>query len=63
MDVGQLRMLLLAQRVPSLPKPLLLAVICWLVAIFFSFSLLAPRNATAGLALLAAACRSRARYS
>jgi hypothetical protein len=54
-DLGQLRMLLLAQRVPSIPKPLLLALVCWLVIIFLSFSLLAPPNATTALALIAAA--------
>lgn len=54
-DLGQLRMLLLAQRVPSIPKPLLLAVACWLLIIFFCFSLLAPPNATTALALIAAA--------
>jgi hypothetical protein len=55
MDLGQLRMLLLAQTVPSIPKPLLVAVICWLVVIFLSFGLLTPANATTTLALLAAA--------
>jgi hypothetical protein len=55
MDLGQLRMLLLAQRAPSIPKPLLIAVICWLTAIFFSFSLLTPANATTTLALITAA--------
>jgi hypothetical protein len=55
MDLGQLRMLLQAQMVPSIPKPLLLSVFCWLVVLFVSFSLLAPPNATATIALLAAA--------
>ncbi|HVM50218.1 MAG TPA: hypothetical protein VMU04_19475 [Candidatus Acidoferrum sp.] len=54
-DIGQLRMLLLAQMVPSIPKPLLIAVVCWLVIIFLGFSLLAPPNATTTLALMAAA--------
>jgi hypothetical protein len=55
MDLGQLRMLLFAQMVPSIPRPLLIAVFCWLVVIFLSFSLLAPPNSTATLALIAAA--------
>ena len=55
MDLGQLRMLLLAQMTPSIPKPLLLAVVCWLVIIFVGFSLLAPPNATSTLALASAA--------
>jgi hypothetical protein len=55
MDLGQLRMLLLAQSVPSIPKPLLIAVICWLVVIFLTFGLLTPTNATTTLALVAAA--------
>ena len=55
MDLGQLRMLLLAQMVPSIPRPLLIAVVGWLTIIFLSFSLLAPPNATTTLSLIAAA--------
>ncbi len=54
-DLAQLRMLLLAQMVPSIPKPLLIAVGCWLMLIFLGFSLLAPPNATTTLALVSAA--------
>lgn len=54
-DLGQLRMLLVAQMTPSIPKPLLIAVVCWLVIIFLGFSLLAPPNATSTLALASAA--------
>lgn len=54
-DLGELRMLLLAQRVPSIPQLLLIAVFCWLEVIFLSFGLLTPPNATATLALIAAA--------
>jgi hypothetical protein len=54
-ELGQLRMLLLAQMVPSVPRALLLAVACWLAVIFFCFSVLAPPNATTALALVAAA--------
>jgi hypothetical protein len=54
-DLGQLRMLLLAQAVSSIPGPLLGAVMCWLVVIFLAFGLLAPPNATTTLSLVAAA--------
>lgn len=54
-DLGQLRMLMMAQAVPSIPKLLLIMVGFWLVILFFCFSLLAPPNATTGLALTAAA--------
>jgi hypothetical protein len=54
-DIGQVRALLTAQMVPSIAKPLLISVVCWLVIIFLGFSLLAPPNATTTLALVAAA--------
>jgi membrane-bound ClpP family serine protease len=54
-DLGQLRMLLLAQTVPSIPKPLLVVVMVWLGIIFLGFSLLAPPNLTTTGALVAAA--------
>ncbi len=54
-DIGQIRMLMLAQAVPSIPKLLLITVGCWLVIIFLCFSLLAPPNATTFVALAAAA--------
>jgi hypothetical protein len=54
-DLQQPRVLLLAQSVPSILKPLLIAMICWLVVIFLGFGLLAPANATTTLALIAAA--------
>ena len=52
-DLGQLRSLLQAQSIPSISKPLLIALACWLVIIFFGFSLVAPPNATTTLALIA----------
>lgn len=55
MELAQLRALMFAQSVTSIARQLLLAVACWLIAIFFSFSLLAPRNATATAALLVSA--------
>jgi hypothetical protein len=54
-DLGQMKSLLLAQSVASISKPLLTAVVCWLVIIFVSFSLLAPPNTTAMLALVVSA--------
>jgi hypothetical protein len=55
MELGQLRMLLHTQSVSTVPNPLLIMVVFWLVVIFFSFSLLAPSNATARVALLISA--------
>ncbi len=55
MDLGEIRMLLLAQMVPSIPRPLLIAVAFWLVVTFLIFSLLAPPNATTMLSLMIAA--------
>jgi hypothetical protein len=54
-DLQQPRVLLMAQSVPSILKPLLVAMICWLMVIFLGFSLLAPANATTTLALIMAA--------
>src|SRR5262249_33710825 len=54
-EIAQLRSLLQAQSVSSISKPLLGIVVCWLVVIFLSFSLLAPPNATATLALMVSA--------
>jgi hypothetical protein len=54
-ELGEQRALLLAQSVPSISMPMLIIVVCWLIAIFLSFSLLAPPNATANAALLISA--------
>ena len=54
-DLGQLRTLLLVQSVSSISRPLLITLTCWLVIIFFGFSVVAPPNATTGLALIASA--------
>jgi hypothetical protein len=54
-QLAELRALLQAQAVPSVSKPLLIALVSWLVVIFFGFSLLAPVNATSTLALVAGA--------
>jgi len=51
-ELAETRALLLAQSVTAISKPMLIVVVCWLVVIFLSFSVLAPSNATANLALL-----------
>jgi hypothetical protein len=53
MEFGQLRSMLTAQSVASISRPMLVVVICWLMLIFLSFSLLAPLNPTATVALIA----------
>src|SRR5438477_2147046 len=54
-QLGELRSLLRAQAMPSISRPLLIALVSWLVVIFFGFSVVAPPNATTTLALVAAA--------
>jgi hypothetical protein len=54
MEFGQLRSMLTAQSVGSISRPMLLMVICWLMLIFLSFSMLAPLNPAAAIALVAA---------
>ena len=54
-DVAQIRSLLAAQSVPSVSKPMLIILVLWLVIIFVGFSVLAPPNATAILALMVSA--------
>jgi lipopolysaccharide export LptBFGC system permease protein LptF len=55
-DVGQTRWLLIEQAQSQLPLPLLVILIFWLVLLFVSFGLYAPRNATAVTVLLIGAC-------
>ena len=54
-DLAQLRVLLLAQSMPSVSRPMLIAVVSWLAILFLGFSLIAPPNATTSFALVAAA--------
>jgi hypothetical protein len=54
-ELGQLRTLLLAESISSIAKPLLFVVAFWLVVIFLTFSLIAPRNGTAAFALMISA--------
>ena len=54
-QLAELRSLVQAQAVSSVSKPLLIALMIWLVVIFLGFTILAPGNATSTLALLAGA--------
>ena len=54
-QLAELRSLVRAQAVSSVSKPLLIALVIWLVVIFLGFSFLAPANATSTLAILAGA--------
>ncbi len=54
-QLAELRVLIQAQAVSSVSKPLLIALAVWLVVIFLGFGLLAPANATSTLALIAGA--------
>jgi len=58
--LGQLRTLLVAESISSISKPLLIVVGCWLVVIFLSFAVIAPRNATATTALMISALSAAA---
>ena len=54
-DLGQLRLLLVAQGVPSISTPMLIILVSWLAIIFLGFSALAPPNITPMLALIVSA--------
>src|ERR1043166_856223 len=54
-ELGELRTLLVAESISSISKPLLIVVAFWLVVIFLTFSLIAPRNGTATFALIVSA--------
>jgi hypothetical protein len=51
-DMGRTRWVLFAQRDSSVPTPFLVVMVSWLALLLTSFGLLAPRNATAFIALL-----------
>jgi len=55
-DLGQLRWLLIEQGQNQLPLPLLVILVFWLVLLFISFGLFAPRNAMALVVLSVGAC-------
>jgi hypothetical protein len=54
-QLAELRSLVQAQAVSSVSKPLLIALLIWLVVIFLGFTVLAPANTTSTLALVAGA--------
>jgi hypothetical protein len=54
-DIGQTRWLLLAQQGSSVPTPFLVVVGFWLMVLFASFSMFAPRNAMVFFVLLISA--------
>jgi len=55
MDIGKTRWLMYEQAMGSVSMPLLVILVLWLTAIFMSFGLFAPFNATAVSSLLIAA--------
>ncbi|MGO8983661.1 MAG: hypothetical protein ACLQFM_02640 [Terriglobales bacterium] len=54
-DLAQTRWLIYEQGANSVSTPMIVTFVFWLVAIFFSFGLFAPRNATVIAALMVAA--------
>ena len=62
-EIAQIRSLMQAESTKSISKPMLLVMVFWLVLIFFGFSLIAPANATANLAMIGSAlCAAAAIY-
>jgi len=55
LELAQVRSLLQSRAVSSISIPLLVMVVAWLVVIFLGFSVLAPSNAVANMALLLSA--------
>jgi hypothetical protein len=55
-DLTQTRWLLMEEAQNELPVPLLAILICWLTALFVSFGLFSPRNATVICVLFVCAC-------
>ncbi len=54
-DLSQQRWILMEEAQSELPPPLLVILVAWLAALFMSFGLLAPRNATVLAVLLVCA--------
>jgi hypothetical protein len=54
-DIGKTRWLMYAQEAISVSMPLLIVLVLWLTAIFISFGLFAPYNATVVASLLVSA--------
>ena len=55
LEIGQFQSLIQAESTKSISKLMLIVVVLWLVVIFLGFSLTAPPNATATIALIASA--------
>jgi hypothetical protein len=55
-ELARLAALMRARSLASIPGPLLVVMVLWLGIILFSFSLCAPSNAAATLALIVSAC-------
>lgn len=55
-ELGQTRWLLIEQAQNELPTPLLMILVFWLVLLFASFGMFAPRNITALTVLFVGAC-------
>jgi len=51
MDLGHTRWLMYEQETASVSKPMLVVLVFWLIALFFSFGLFSPRNATVTTAM------------
>src|SRR5579863_8391404 len=55
MSMGQIRLLLAAQKSNSVSLPMLIVLVAWLTIIFISFGLFAPLNGTVVVSLLVSA--------
>jgi hypothetical protein len=55
-DLSQIRWLAIEQAQSRLPFPILVVLVFWLAALFVSFGLFAPRNATVVTVLFVSAC-------
>jgi hypothetical protein len=55
LQLGQTRYLMYTQRSVPVPRPLLIILLFWLIALFISFGLFAPANYTVAASLLIAA--------
>ena len=54
-SIGRVRWLMYEQSNASFSRPLLVVMVSWLILVFVSFGLFAPRNVTATASLFAAA--------
>ena len=60
LELGKLRTLLVAESISSISMPLLVVVVFWIVVIFLSFCVIAPRNLPAMAALIVSAISAAA---